>query len=96
MLELIGENFTPNLTVWFDDIESETAFRCQTSIVCTVPDVSIFKSPNYVSSWHQSNRPFNQPIQVQVCLVRNDGIIFNSGHIFTYTPEPSPINDIMS
>lgn len=95
MLELIGENFTPNLTIWFDDIETETAFRCQTSMICTVPDVSIFKSSNYVSSW-QTNKSANQPIQVQVCLVRNDGIIFNSGHVFTYTPEPSPINEIMS
>ena len=27
MAELNGENFTPNLTVWFADIEAETMFR---------------------------------------------------------------------
>lgn len=27
MAEISGENFTPNLTVWFADIEAETMFR---------------------------------------------------------------------
>jgi recombining binding protein (suppressor of hairless) len=29
MLELTGENFTPNLKVWFGDVEAETMYRCQ-------------------------------------------------------------------
>ena len=28
MLELTGECFTPNLRVWFGDVESETMYRC--------------------------------------------------------------------
>jgi len=27
MVELTGENFSPNLTVWFADVEAETMFR---------------------------------------------------------------------
>jgi len=28
MLELTGQNFTPNLRVWFGDVEAETMYRC--------------------------------------------------------------------
>lgn len=104
MLELVGENFAPNLKVWFGDIEAETAFRCQTSIICTVPDVSLFKSNNspamsFGGSQSQNSIACNnspllsksyimQPTQVPIILVRHDGIIYNSGLTFTYTPEP--------
>lgn len=27
MLELTGQNFTPNLRVWFGDVEAETMYR---------------------------------------------------------------------
>ena len=40
MLELTGENFTPNLHVWFGDVQSETMYRCQESMLCVVPDIS--------------------------------------------------------
>ena len=32
MLELAGENFSPELKVWFGDVEAETMFRCEDSI----------------------------------------------------------------
>ena len=80
MLELLGENFTPNVKVWFGDIEVETAYRCQTSLICSVPDVSLFSS--------SVGRSMRQPIKVPINLTRNDGIIFNTGLDFTYTPEP--------
>lgn len=100
MLELVGENFTPNLNVWFGDIEAETAFRCQTTVVCTVPDVSLFKSNNNSISFSGNNgntsSMFNKsifhPTQVPINLVRYDGIIYNTGLSFTYTPEP-PCSD---
>ncbi|CAF0712051.1 unnamed protein product [Brachionus calyciflorus] len=105
MLELVGENFTPNLRVWFGDIEAETAYRCSTSLVCTVPDVSLFKSNSIFSTSSQnsntnngcsiSNKNIFQPTQVPVNLVRHDGIIFNTGLSFTYTPEP-PSTDTYS
>jgi len=31
MLELTGQNFTPNLRVWFGDVEAETMYRYSTS-----------------------------------------------------------------
>lgn len=101
MIELVGENLTPNLKVWFGDIEAETAYRCSTSLVCTVPDVSLFKSSNgtnlanrntnYCYSHLQtesSSKSKYHPTQVAINLVRYDGIIYNTGLNFTYTPEP--------
>lgn len=81
MLELSGENFNPNLKVWFGDIEAETMYRCQESMLCVVPDISQFR---YGWKWTQ------QPTEVPVSLVRTDGIIYATGLKFTYTPEPGP------
>lgn len=83
MLELTGECFTPNLRVWFGDVESETMYRCQESMLCVVPDISQFRG-----GWQW----VRQPTQVPVSLVRNDGIIYATGLTFTYTPEPGPRN----
>ena len=79
MLELTGECFTPNLKVWFGDVEAETMYRCQESMLCVVPDISSFRE-----GWQW----VRQPTQVPVTLVRNDGIIYSTGLTFTYTPEP--------
>merc|ERR1711899_114600 len=81
MLELAGECFSPNLRVWFGDVESETMCRCQESMLCVVPDISQFRN-----GWHW----VRQPTQVPVSLVRNDGVIYATGLTFTYTPEPGP------
>ncbi|CAB3385537.1 Hypothetical predicted protein [Cloeon dipterum] len=81
MLELTGENFTPNLKVWFGDVEAETMYRCQESMLCVVPEISAFRG-----EWLW----VRQPTQVPVTLVRNDGIIYATGLTFTYTPEPGP------
>ncbi|XP_064600414.1 recombining binding protein suppressor of hairless-like isoform X2 [Liolophura sinensis] len=81
MLELTGENFTPTLRVWFGDVEAETMYRCEESMLCVVPDISAFRS-----GW----RWVRQPLQVPVSLVRNDGVIYATGLTFTYTPEPGP------
>uniref|UniRef100_A0AAZ1WY86 Recombination signal binding protein for immunoglobulin kappa J region b n=1 Tax=Oreochromis aureus TaxID=47969 RepID=A0AAZ1WY86_OREAU len=81
MLELTGQNFTPNLRVWFGDVEAETMYRCAESMLCVVPDISAFRE-----GW----RWVRQPVQVPVTLVRNDGIIYSTTLTFTYTPEPGP------
>uniref|UniRef100_T1IKI2 Suppressor of hairless protein n=1 Tax=Strigamia maritima TaxID=126957 RepID=T1IKI2_STRMM len=81
MLELTGENFTPTLRVWFGDVEAETMYRCQESMLCVVPDISAFRG-----GWQF----VRQPTQVPVSLVRSDGIIYATGLTFTYTPEPGP------
>lgn len=81
MLDLTGENFTPMLRVWFGDVEAETMYRCEDSMLCVVPDISAFRA-----GW----RWVRQPLQVPVLLVRNDGVIYSTGLTFTYTPEPGP------
>jgi recombining binding protein (suppressor of hairless) len=81
MLELTGENFTPFLKVWLGDVECETMFRCQECLLAVVPDISEIREG---WQWVRS------PTQVQVSLVRNDGIIYATGLTFTYTPEPGP------
>ena len=81
MLELTGECFSPNLRVWFGDVESETMYRCSESMLCVVPDISQFRE-----GWQW----VRQPTQVPVSLVRNDGVIYATGLTFTYTPEPGP------
>jgi len=81
MLELTGDCFSPNLRVWFGDVESETMYRCSESMLCVVPDISLFRE-----GWQW----VRQPTQVPVSLVRNDGVIYATGLTFTYTPEPGP------
>lgn len=43
MLELAGDNFTPQLQVWFGDVEAETMYRCAEALLCVVPDISEFR-----------------------------------------------------
>ena len=47
MLELTGENFTPNLKVYFGDVESETFFRCSEHLLCVVPDIASFREGSF-------------------------------------------------
>ncbi|OXU23164.1 hypothetical protein TSAR_016967 [Trichomalopsis sarcophagae] len=78
MLELKGDNFAPNLQVWFGDMEAETWYRTEQSMVCVVPDISEFQG-NW--SW------INRGTEVPVSLVRNDGIIYATGLTFNYNLE---------
>lgn len=43
--------------------------------MCVVPDISAFKDGHWVE----------QPKQVEVSLVRHDGVIYATGLTFTYT-----------
>jgi len=81
MLEITGESFTPNLKVWFGEVEAETMYRCQETLLCVVPEIGQFRE-----GW----KWVRQPTQVPVSLVRNDGVIYATGLSFTYTPEPGP------
>ncbi|XP_074602525.1 recombining binding protein suppressor of hairless-like [Brevipalpus obovatus] len=81
MLELSGENFSEGLKVWFGDVETETFYRCQETLLCVIPQISEIRE-----GWEW----VRQPTQVQISLVRNDGIIYATGLTFTYTPEPGP------
>lgn len=56
-------------------------FRCQEVLLCVIPQISEIRE-----GWEW----VRQPTQVQISLVRNDGIIYATGLTFTYTPEPGP------
>lgn len=43
MLELTGDNFTPQLQVWFGDVAAETMYRCAEALLCVVPDIHEFR-----------------------------------------------------
>lgn len=81
MLELTGENFKPTYSVWLGDVETETIYRCEECMLCVVPNISAFKE-----GWQW----VEQTKQVEVSLVRQDGVIYRTGLTFTYTPEPGP------
>ncbi|XP_036387682.1 recombining binding protein suppressor of hairless-like protein [Megalops cyprinoides] len=81
MLEIHGENFGPHLKVWFGNVEAETMFRTPKSMLCVVPDVSVFSG-----EW----KWMRQPITVPLSLIRLDGLIYRSTFTFTYTPEHNP------
>uniref|UniRef100_A0A3B3QLZ5 Recombination signal binding protein for immunoglobulin kappa J region like n=2 Tax=Paramormyrops kingsleyae TaxID=1676925 RepID=A0A3B3QLZ5_9TELE len=81
MLEIHGENFGPHLKVWFGNVEAETMFRTPKSMLCVVPDVSVFSG-----EW----KWLRHPITVPLSLIRSDGLIYRSTFTFTYTPEHSP------
>ncbi|XP_055077951.1 recombining binding protein suppressor of hairless-like protein isoform X2 [Periophthalmus magnuspinnatus] len=78
MLEIHGENFTPHVKVWFGSHEAETMFKSPKSLVCVVPDVSVFSE-----GW----RCFRRTITVPLSVIRLDGLIYRTAYSFTYTPE---------
>ncbi|MGH0189349.1 UNVERIFIED_CONTAM: hypothetical protein FKN15_034985 [Acipenser sinensis] len=80
MLEVHGENFSPILKIWFGDVEAETMYRSPKSLICVVPDISVFSG-----EW----RWLRHSVTVPVSLIRSDGLIYSSAFSFTYTPEQS-------
>uniref|UniRef100_A0A667WXQ2 Recombination signal binding protein for immunoglobulin kappa J region like n=1 Tax=Myripristis murdjan TaxID=586833 RepID=A0A667WXQ2_9TELE len=81
MLEIHGENFSPLLKVWFGNSEAETMFKSPKSLLCVVPDVSVFSD-----GWHCLRRIITVPLS----LVRSDGLVYRTSFSFTFTPELQP------
>lgn len=81
MLEVHGENFSPHLKVWFGNSEAETMFKSPKSLLCVVPDVSVFSD-----GW----RCLRRIITVPLSLIRLDSLIYRTSFSFTYTPELQP------
>ena len=79
MLEIMGENFSPFLKVWFGDVSAQTFYRSAENLLCKIPDISSFQ-PTWTFVIEQ--------FEVLLSLVRDDGIIYGTGVTFTYTPEP--------
>ncbi|XP_059185442.1 recombining binding protein suppressor of hairless-like protein isoform X2 [Centropristis striata] len=81
MLEIHGENFSPHLKVWFGNSEAETMFKSPKSLLCVVPDISVFSD-----GWCCLRRVITVPLS----LIRLDGLIYRTTFSFTYTPELQP------
>lgn len=95
MIDLIGVDLKSDLTVWFGDIEVVSYWRSHDSILCRVPDVSLYKATN--SLFSPAKGANLSQIEVPIILVRKDGIIYNTGLTFTYNPEPAqPIQQHLS
>lgn len=100
ILELNGENFTPNLTVWFRHVPCETHCRAAEILTCIVPHISNFHSPNDMNnSFEHGNDLIDDVLsdaaslangnicEVAIHLVRNDGVIYPTDLMFTYTQD---------
>uniref|UniRef100_A0A3Q3B9W8 Recombination signal binding protein for immunoglobulin kappa J region-like n=1 Tax=Kryptolebias marmoratus TaxID=37003 RepID=A0A3Q3B9W8_KRYMA len=78
MLEIHGENFSPHLKVLFGNSEAETMFKSPKSLLCVVPDVSVFSD-----GW----RCLRRIVTVPLSLIRTDSLIYRTSYSFTFTPE---------
>ncbi|XP_015256605.1 PREDICTED: recombining binding protein suppressor of hairless-like protein [Cyprinodon variegatus] len=78
MLEIHGENFSPHIKMLFGNCEAETMFKSPKSLLCVIPDVSV-----YSDGWRCLRRIITLPLS----LIRTDGLIYRSSYSFTYTPE---------
>uniref|UniRef100_A0A3Q3N194 Recombination signal binding protein for immunoglobulin kappa J region-like n=1 Tax=Labrus bergylta TaxID=56723 RepID=A0A3Q3N194_9LABR len=85
MLEIEGENFSPHLKVWFGNSEAETMFKSPKSLLCVVPDVSMF-----TDVWCSLRRIITVPLS----LLRLDGLIYRTHFSFTFTPELQPPHSV--
>ena len=78
-LVLNGENFHPDLAIWFNAVPCQSIFVSQYHVECLVPPVSEF----YTNNNHMSTGN-DQFLTVEMFFVRQDGVIFHTGKTFTY------------
>ncbi|KAK0398144.1 hypothetical protein QR680_002446 [Steinernema hermaphroditum] len=74
-LDLCGENFHPNLKVWFGSVPTETIFRNKDLISCIIPPLHDLSTSFFID---QNN------VEVPLSLVRDDGVIYATSMSFTY------------
>ena len=78
-IEIIGDHYTVNYQIWFDDCPVETKFVTEQRLQGKIPNVAQFTMSN---DW-----PSTFPINVHINLVSpGTGLCVASGLIFTYTP----------
>eukprot|EP00730_Choanoeca_flexa_P018665 TRINITY_DN9087_c0_g1_i5.p1 TRINITY_DN9087_c0_g1~~TRINITY_DN9087_c0_g1_i5.p1 ORF type:complete len:669 (+),score=194.09 TRINITY_DN9087_c0_g1_i5:160-2166(+) len=75
-VELYGEHFSTMLTVYFNDVPAETFYRCEELLFCTPPDFKLIAP--------ESNGICDQPREVELTLVREDGVIYHTGQTYKY------------
>ncbi|ORX81409.1 LAG1-DNAbind-domain-containing protein [Basidiobolus meristosporus CBS 931.73] len=70
ILTIYGENLTPDLSVWFGEIQSKvTEFKSRESAICTLPVAG------------QNGVTEGTPLPI--LLVRNDGVVYKTGKFYT-------------
>lgn len=83
LVEIHGENFTPDLTIWFNDVAAQTLYRCEEFLLC-IP-------PTFAEMTDGKQTHCRQRTKVNISLVRSDGIIYGTDKVYTYEVEPLPL-----
>lgn len=84
VLNLTGENFTRDISVWFGDIKARTQYKSRDSISCSIPDIQeLMDSP---VSMLDTNGSADSPQQhkIPILFVRGDGVIYNTDIFYTF------------
>ncbi|KAI8078473.1 hypothetical protein BDF21DRAFT_420595 [Thamnidium elegans] len=81
VLNLTGENFTRDVSIWFGDIKSpRTEYKSRDSISCNIPDIQeLLDSP--ISVLDPDN---TQMHKIPLLFVRGDGVIYNTDMFYTF------------
>ena len=82
LIEVYGENFSPSLTVWFAETPAVTRYRCEELVVCEPPPF------RQVAEHMGISHVITTPVEVPIIMVRNDGVVYNTGKKYIYTAEP--------
>eukprot|EP01136_Pigoraptor_vietnamica_P031806 Opistho-1_new@92851 len=83
LVELHGENFTPNLKVWFADAPAETLYRCAELLLCTPPPIGLIRDCKWTYVQKRT--------EVRLFLVRDDGVVYKTDVTYTYAVERPPV-----
>lgn len=84
VLNLTGENFTRDISIWFGDIKAHTEYKSRDAISCSIPDFQeLMDSPVSVLD---INGPANAPQKhkIPILFVRGDGVIYNTDMFYTF------------
>eukprot|EP00127_Corallochytrium_limacisporum_P007320 Clim_evm7s247 gene=Clim_evmTU7s247 len=81
-VELHGQNLSRDLQVWFDAVPATTIFRSKEYIICVPPRCI------EVTDGRMRYPPGPDPLEVRLTLVRDNGVIFDTGKVYSYMPQP--------
>lgn len=82
LVEVYGESFSPALTLWFAETPAVTRYRCEEFLVCEPPPYAL------VAAQLGLPAAISAPVEVPILLVRNDGVVYNTGKKYIYTADP--------
>jgi recombining binding protein (suppressor of hairless) len=80
VVEIYGENFNEQHSVWFDDVQCETNLRCHELLLCKPPLIAEFMGGSDIVCREEKT--------VSILIVRSDGVIYPTGTTYTYDVDP--------